>query len=485
MPVTQPNITALQQQVLQASIDRLVESFNPEAIICYGARHVNHENWSSFKRLPESTTRSHYHLLIITRSEETFKEQEVLDKISRLNGASLRLIPVVRSIKAVQDSILKGNRFFTTVCKNGTLLYGRTIPDVSSIKDETSPDIDLLWAHHSGLANQFLVGAEHYLSQGQPALSVFMLHQATEHACIAIIRACLGYRSTTHNLNRLLALTENISIEMSDLFPRRSETEKGLFKLLAHAYGDVRYRPSFSIPPEQAKALFENVRELISAAERTYHDFQRHAQTTELTILELTPFDSLGIDTFAKIVLQKGDRESIRIESNIAVLDILQIHVDNNRLWITSPPDIGVNHEVTIIVTYRSVSGLVVYRSPDVTCRGPIEGARLGVIHIGRGSVSITVEVFSLDVTLTKSGNLTIAGSSEEVKALNTGTGNIEASNLEATEAGITIKGSGNVSIQVEEELSAVLQGTGDLMLSGSPRVKSLTGKTGQLKKSI
>ena len=91
----------------------------------------------------------------------------------------------------------------------------------------------------------------------------------------------------------------------------------------------------------------------------------------------------------------------------------------------------------------------------------------------------------ALDVTLTKTGNLTISGSSEDVKVLNTGTGNVEASKLEATEARITIKGSGNVSMHVEEDLSAVLQGTGDLILRGSPRLKSLVNGTGQIKKSI
>ena len=485
MPVTHPIIAAFQQEDLQKSIASLAKSFNPAAIICYGARHVNQENWSAFKHLPGSDTRSHYDLLIITRQEEEFKDHEVLDKISRLNSASLRLIPVVRNIKDVQDSILKGNRFIITVCRNGTLLYGKTIPKVSGLEVQTRTDDELLWAHHFGLAKQFLTGAEDYLSREQPALSVFMLHQATEHACIAVIRACLGHRSTTHNLNRLLALTENISMEISELFPRRTKTEIGLFNILAHAYGDARYRPSFSISAIQADHLRQKVRELIGAAQRTYNDFQGQAQTTEINNPQLPPFDSLGIDTFAHIVLQQGDRETLSIEPDIAPMDILKIHVDNNRLWITSPPDIGVNHEVTIIVTYKSVSGLVVYRSPHVTSREPIEASRLGVIHIGRGSVSIAVEVISLDVTLTKSGNLIITGSSEDVKALNTGTGNIEARSLKAAEASITIKGSGNVSMQVEEELSAAIHGTGDLILWGNPRLKSLTGKTGQLKQSI
>src|SRR5690606_4076335 len=103
-----------------------------------------------------------------------------------------------------------------------------------------------------------------------------------------------------------------------------------------------------------------------------------------------------------------------------------------------------------------------------------------GIIQNGRGNISLALAVMALDVTLTKTGNLVISGSAEDVKVLNTGTGYIDASKLEATEARITIKGTGNVSMHVEEELNAVLQGTGNLILQGNPRLKSLVSGTGQ-----
>lgn len=480
-----PNMDEQQEQVLREAISRVAGSFRPEAIICYGKRQTSHEVWSAFKQVSRPDVRSHYDILIITRQEEKFKDHEVSDKINQLNSESIRLTPVIHNIKAVREAIQKGSWFFTTVCKHGILLYGEAISEVGPVENVFLKSDESHWAHHFGLANQFLTGAEHYLSNAQPSLSVFMLHQATEHACIAIIHACLGYRSTTHNLNRLLALTENISLELSGIFPRHTETERELFNLLVHAYGDVRYRQSFTIPPEQAKVLFERVKELINATERIYNEFRKQVEIDEFTDQELSPFESIGINTFVHVVLRKGDRESITIESSKDVSALLKIYVDDKRLWISSPQDLAVTHEVTIYITYTSISGIVVHRSGRVTCNESIEASWLGIIQNGRGNISFAVDVMALDVTLTKTGNLTISGSSEDVKVLNTGTGNIEASKLEATGARITIKGSGNVSMHVEEELSAVLQGTGDLILQGSPRLKSLVSGRGQIKKPI
>lgn len=480
-----PNMSGRQREVLDETISRVADAIKPEAIICYGSRQNSCEVWSAFKHPSTHYASSQYDVLIITRPEEKYKDHEVLDKISQLNRESIRLIPVIHDVKAVHEAVQNGSRFFATVCKNGVLVYGEPKPEVGFESVASCQCDQSHWVHHFGLANQFLSGAEHYLSNAQPSLSVFMLHQATEHACIAIIHACLGYRSTTHNLNRLLALTENISLELCGLFPRHTETEKELFNLLVHAYGDVRYRQSFTISLEHANMLFERVKELVSATERIYNEFQKQAEVDKITDQELSPFESIGLDTFAHVVLQKGDHEGIRIESDKDVSGLLKIQVDDKRLWITSPQGLTVTHKVTIIITYTSLSGLVVHRSGKVTCNELIEASWFGIIQNGRGNISLALAVMALDVTLTKTGNLVISGSAEDVKVLNTGTGNIDASNLEATEARITIKGTGNVSMHVEEELSAVLQGTGNLILQGNPRLKSLVGGTGQIKKSI
>jgi hypothetical protein len=47
----------------------------------------------------------------------------------------------------------------------------------------------------------------------------------------------------------------------------------------------------------------------------------------------------------------------------------------------------------------------------------------------------------------------------------------------------VVIKGAGNVSVHVEDELYADLHGSGNLVLTGSPRIRSMVTKgTGTLK---
>lgn len=480
-----PNMNERQGAVLQETISRVADAIKPEAIICYGYRQTSREVWSAFKQGFTPDTCFHFDILVVTRQDEKYKDHEVLDKISQLNTESIQFIPVIHSNKAVNEALQQGSRFFSTVCLKGILLYGDK-PEVGYIGKTSCEYDESHWVHHFGLSQQFLTGAEYYLSNTQPSLSVFMLHQAVEHACIAILHVCLGYRSTTHNLNRLLSLTENISPQLSDLFSQRTETEKELFKTLVHAYGDVRYRQSFTIPFDQAKILVERVKELISAAERICQESTKRIETVnEIIDQALQPFESIGLDTFAHIVLQKRERESVRIDAKENINDLLKIHVEDKRLWITSPPDIATRYDVTIFINYTSLNGLVVHRSGRVSCNEPIETSWFGIIQNGRGNITLVVNVMALDVTLTKTGNLTIYGSAEDVKVLNTGTGHIDASDLEATGARITIKGTGNVSMQVEEELSAVLQGTGDLILQGTPRLKSLVSGLGKIKKSL
>lgn len=278
-----PAMTQPQREVLRETLARVAEALKPEAIICYGCRQVSREGWSAFEPASTRHTVSQYDVLIVTRPEEKYNDHEVWDKLQRFNGEAIRLIAVVHPLRAVQEAIQKGSRFFITVCRQGVLVYGEAKPEVGLETVPAIPGDQTRWAHHFGLAHQFLSGAEHYLLNAQPSLAVFMLHQATEHACIALIYACLGYRSTTHNLSRLLALTENIGVGLSDLFPRHTEVEKELFSLLVRAYGGVRYRQSFTICLEDATMLVARVKELVRVTERIYNEFQKERGADGIT----------------------------------------------------------------------------------------------------------------------------------------------------------------------------------------------------------
>lgn len=191
---------------------------------------------------------------------------------------------------------------------------------------------------------------------------------------------------------------------------------------------------------------------------------------------DIQPFESISIDTVTDIILQKGDKESVRIESKEDMAHIIQTIIENKQLRIFIRNDsFDVIPYAAIYITYSTLNGLIVDHSGSITCAEPIQCERLGIVQNGKGDIDLQVDVISLDATVTKRGNLKISGSAEEAKIMNTGPGSFVGINLATSEARITIKDSGGISIRVEEELVCKLLGSGDLLFGGEPRIKSLS----------
>jgi len=70
-----------------------------------------------------------------------------------------------------------------------------------------------------------------------------------------------------------------------------------------------------------------------------------------------------------------------------------------------------------------------------------------GIAHNGKGKITLQVETYRLDATLTKARSLKLVGCADKVIFLNTGSGNIDCIDLEASEGKVTIKGSGDIAI--------------------------------------
>lgn len=202
--------------------------------------------------------------------------------------------------------------------------------------------------------------------------------------------------------------------------------------------------------------------------------FQGDKQPPFILNRSINPFESIGIDIISDIVLQKGSNEHVRIESNTEIEHIIQTAVEDGRLWISVNNKSRENIPyATIYITYCTLKGIVVNNSGSVACKEDIKSDLLDVVQNGKGSIELRAETSAFDARLTGSGSLKISGSADKVTILNTGSGSIEGIEMKVSEAKITIKGSGNVSIHVEGELTAFLEGEGKLLLKGQPRLRS------------
>jgi HEPN domain-containing protein len=277
---TIPHLSKQQLIKLAELIQTIVQSMQPEKIICYGSRTTTMQDWSCFWEedgYKGSIFPTTYDLLVITSAGEKRADHEIIQLIEQQGEPlSCNVTCVVQKITSFNEALEKGYRFATTVYRKGVLAYnggGQLLATLPQESDNTvvRSKIEAHWIRGFTIAQRFFKSATNCLQDGWPEQAAFNLHQSVQHTCMTLLRVFTGFRSTTHNLSRLLALIENFTFEPATVFPCITKEEKELFTLLNRAYSDARYNEQYTIPVEKVVILVERVKELLAIAEQLYH----------------------------------------------------------------------------------------------------------------------------------------------------------------------------------------------------------------------
>jgi HEPN domain-containing protein len=290
-------LTTGQLEELQPVISLLVNQFQPEKIICFGSLSTNNKAYGCFMEAAAETNKSHYFLLIVTKdvTRVEFAAQDYIN--THYEGSTITI--VAHGSKTITECINRGNRFFNTVYRDGTLLYAadgiltpfQSLPDIDHVstvvKAKTSFD------HRYGMSSGFLEASTACWDKGFLNNSVFLLHQALEQACIAFIRVFTGYRPDLHNLDRLLKLCLCCDPSLSVHFPRNTDEEIRLFRLLNHSYSNTRYKEDFHISEDDADNISNMVSEFMLSVDdmcqRKIEDLETLANLPHEHVKDYTP----------------------------------------------------------------------------------------------------------------------------------------------------------------------------------------------------
>jgi HEPN domain-containing protein len=286
--------------LLAQLVQKIASTIHPEKILCYGYRTSIYHDWSCFKVDTgyQATIKATFDLLVITNNDNTLADHELLQKIDLLAAPSdCEVTAVVQSLEAAIELIAKNSRFLNTIYHKAVLVYdaGNSLisaPPAAPTFEGKRHKLETTWNKCFTVAERFYKTACFCLDNGWNEKAMFDLHQATQHTCMALLRIYTGYRSTTHNLARLLALIENFSFVPSTIFPCSTEEETALFNTLNRAYSDARYKEDYIIPIDVAAVLKKRVHLLLDVAEKLYNKKMIELQNNRNTTFPLTPIDT-------------------------------------------------------------------------------------------------------------------------------------------------------------------------------------------------
>ena len=220
--------------------------------------------------------------------------------------------------------------------------------------------------------------------------------------------------------------------------------------------------------------------------------------------LDLQDFHSITSSGDFDITFEQADEQRVEVTSYQNIIDDLELDVVNGtwdieleknrcykntdieiRIWVPEIRSLESDGSIDIVI--NSFEGL---QNLDIDCSGSGRIFQTGVLDIqnrfsmnSTGSTDLTAHVNAqlVDIDITGSGNVKLQGTTVHEKFDISGSGDIDAFNLEADTTDIDISGSGDIEVTVNDQLDVRISGSGNVRYMGNPSINSNVTGSGSL----
>lgn len=201
----------------------------------------------------------------------------------------------------------------------------------------------------------------------------------------------------------------------------------------------------------------------------TFFAFGLYAQSTE--IRKVGSFNGIRTGGSWNVILEKGDREEVRLESKKFDLSKVITEVKDNSLNIGLEKGNHKNVNFTVYVTYRELESIKSGGSGSIKSNSDIIADNLEIYMSGSGDGRFqNIKADKLLVSMSGSGNIDVEGGSiGHLTIKQSGSGDFRGLDLQAEDAEVNKNGSGNTSLTATKALSVRSSGSGNVEYRGNP----------------
>lgn len=185
-------------------------------------------------------------------------------------------------------------------------------------------------------------------------------------------------------------------------------------------------------------------------------------------------YDEIKISGFFDVELVLGKEGNITIQGEENLIQYIKIETENGILKVFTEKNksITTNKKILITIPFENINAVSLSGSGDVNTKNTIKANQFKTKLGGSGDVTLTVDASEIEADLTGSGNLVLNGNTDNLVSKLVGSGDINASELKAKNADITVTGSGDATVYCSSNLKARISGSGDINYKGNPKTK-------------
>lgn len=199
--------------------------------------------------------------------------------------------------------------------------------------------------------------------------------------------------------------------------------------------------------------------------------------------LDLASFDAVALTNSAKVYIRQGSKQSVEVEGQENILDNLILEVEDHVWKIAFDRPVRRYEGLKVYITLPSLRGARVSGSGDIIGESQFTDIeKLGVSISGSGNISLDVEARDVSSHISGSGNIRLTGKTGSHDIHISGSGGVAAYDLKSESCEVHISGSGDCDVDVNENLDVRISGSGDVNYKGRPRINSRISGSGDIR---
>nr|WP_315203196.1 head GIN domain-containing protein [uncultured Flavobacterium sp.] len=185
-------------------------------------------------------------------------------------------------------------------------------------------------------------------------------------------------------------------------------------------------------------------------------------------------YDEISVSGFFDVILVSGKEGKITIKGEENLLAYVKVEVKDNVLKIYTEKNINISTKEDIVLTvpFEKISAVSLSGSGDVKSKNTIVATNFKAKLSGSGDLTLDVKSTDFEANLSGSGDVVVTGNTDSFTSKTSGSGDVDAVNLIAKKANLTVSGSGDMKVNCSDSLYARVSGSGDIAYKGNPQSK-------------
>ena len=190
-------------------------------------------------------------------------------------------------------------------------------------------------------------------------------------------------------------------------------------------------------------------------------------------------FHKIIVETEATIILSQDNAQSVHVQADDNLQNIIETKIESGTLRISVPKCVNPTKNITVFVSMKDVDELTLSGNGKILAPRSITSDNIKFVVTGSGEIKFD-ELHAENITtqVLGSGSITLRGNSISHTIESVGSGAVHAYDLKAINSKLSVVGSGSCEINADNLLDVKITGTGSVRYHGKPEVifKEITG---------